>query len=229
VTIRPKFVYLAKRHPRLTREQFISRWREHGALAMGFMARQHWENVTRYVHCDAIHDHGLSGVSDDYDGVGLIWFKDLDARKRHRSFAEARAAREADEDLAFAARVDRAALLTDEQVVLEGPTAGVKVVRFIARDRGAGDESREVAWREEQRTTVLGGLDGAMRRYVQNVPLPPENGVASSLDCRAVEEMWFDDVDALSRAWPKVMSANTGATAAAIVIVREVFLYPPPR
>jgi hypothetical protein len=76
---------------------------------------------------------------------------------------------------------------------------------------------------------VLGGLDGAMRRYVQNVPLPPGNGVASSLDCRAVEEMWFDDVDALSRAWPKVMSANTGATAAAIVIVREVFLYPPPR
>jgi hypothetical protein len=100
--VRPKRLYLVKRHPSLTREQFVARWREHGALAMRFMARQQWENVVRYAQCDAIHDHGLAGVTRDYDGVGMIGFRDLEARRRHATFAEARAVLEADEDLASA-------------------------------------------------------------------------------------------------------------------------------
>jgi hypothetical protein len=44
-----KLAYLAKRNPALSREQFIRRWRQHGALAMG-PAR--WDSVGRYAQCD---------------------------------------------------------------------------------------------------------------------------------------------------------------------------------
>ena len=219
--IRPKRMYLVKRNPRFSAETFVPRWREHGRLAMQFMARQHWDNVVRYAHYDPVRDPRLTGVTREYDGVGMIGFRDVDARKRHVGFVEARSVLEADEDDAFGERVNRAGLVADEQVIVDGPTTGIGVVRVVAKERGP-----LAAWQAAQRQRVPAALAGMLRRYVHDVPLPPENGVAWGLDCLAVEELWFDDVETTVRAWPSIGATATGDGP--VVVVREVLLYPSP-
>ena len=92
--------------PDLTRRR-----RRHGKLAMHFMAAQHWENVLRYVHCDAVRDTALAGIDEQWDGMGILLFRDSAARRRHIGVPEARAALEADEDATFAERVSRNGLV----------------------------------------------------------------------------------------------------------------------
>lgn len=68
--MQPKLIYLAQRRPDLSREGFVTLWRQHGALGM---SRPRWKNIARYAHCDVL-DAGadIPGISNDYDGVGLI-------------------------------------------------------------------------------------------------------------------------------------------------------------
>src|SRR6187401_1314827 len=130
-----KRMYLAVRHPSLSPEAFVTRWRTHGALAMSFMARQQWENVTRYVQCDALRDHGLEGIAPDFDGIGMISFRDAEARKRHVGNADARAVLEADEDDTFAMRVNRRGFVAAEMVLIARSDPEVALVRVIRRSR----------------------------------------------------------------------------------------------
>jgi hypothetical protein len=68
-----KLIYIAKRNPKFTREQFIARWRKHGALAM---SQQLWRQAARYVQASSIPSPSIEGASETYDAVGVLWFKD---------------------------------------------------------------------------------------------------------------------------------------------------------
>ena len=197
MTVQPKRLYFVQRHPSLTREEFIPRWRQHGRLAMHFMARQDWANVARYVHCDALHDHGLAGIDQRWDGMGIVLFRDQEARRRHLGFAEARVALEADEDAAFAQRVNRNGLVAREQLLRDGPSGGVKLVRVFKRRVGVSAPEFDRCWRDLHVPEAQGAFDQALRRHAQNWPLAPEHAGGWGLDCDVVEELWFASVDAL--------------------------------
>ena len=81
--VQAKRIYFAQCNASLDRNAFIARWRRHGKLAMHFMAAQHWENVLRYVHCDAVRDTALAGIDEQWDGMGILLFRDSAARRRH--------------------------------------------------------------------------------------------------------------------------------------------------
>ena len=75
-----KLAYLAQRNPALSREQFIRRWRQHGALAMG-LAR--WDSIGRYAQCDCLPvPAGLTRASQEYDGIGIVWFTEANPGSR---------------------------------------------------------------------------------------------------------------------------------------------------
>ncbi|MGE0802837.1 MAG: EthD domain-containing protein [Lautropia sp.] len=225
---RPKRLYLARRHPGLSREAFKVQWRAHGLLAMHFMARQQWENVMRYAHCDALAPDAAGG----FDGVGMVWFRDLAARRRHLQFAEARAALKADEDRVFAEHPDRSGLVCDEHVLLDAGTARIGLIRVLSRRSDLASEGFVRDWREEQERALIGSIGPDLLRYVQNTPLPPENGISWGLECDLIDELWFADVDALHAAMrrsPAVVALHDDDRfdhAPTLIVVEQVLLHP---
>jgi len=229
-TVHPKRMYLAYRHPTLSPEAFIPRWRQHGALAMQFMAEQGWQNVTSYSHCDAIRDSGLTGVAGEIDGVGMFRFHDLEARRRHVQFQRARSVLEADEDSTFGHRVNRTGWVADERVFVTGGTPRVALMRVITRDAGLEASHFETHWQGPYARDLIAACGPALRRYVQDWPLVPEFGNAWGLTCTLIDELWFDELDALKACWAQhqALLALSGESSVApdvkLVPVREVVL-----
>jgi uncharacterized protein (TIGR02118 family) len=230
--VRPKRLYLARRKPALTRDQFRARWRQHGNLAMSFMARQNWENVTAYIHFDPLREaSGIAGASDDYDAIGWIRFKDIEARKRHVQFAEARAVLEADEDEFFAARVNTTGMVTFETTLRDGPPTGVTKFCFLKRKHELTPDEFAEHWANRHAPLLLNAVP-SVQRYAQNHPLPPEKGGAWSLGCDGVEESWFASLDDLKAAHAASAMKEVDADRrrfvqdCVVVIARQVVLYP---
>lgn len=81
-----KAIYLIRRKPEMSREDFHRYWREvHGAIAARI------PGLRRYVQCHAIpRDHG---DADGFDGAAEAWFDDMDAVRRAVASPEYAAAR----------------------------------------------------------------------------------------------------------------------------------------
>ncbi len=205
--MQPKRIYFVDPHPSLAPGAFTARWREHGRLAMAFMARQDWRNVVRYVHCDAVD---VPGVANAWAGMGIVVFRDAQARKDHIASPGQRLALEADEDLAFSQRVSRCGLVAREEVVVDGPADGLKLVRV---------------WGKGQAPRPRPALGDGLVRYVLDWPLEPENGSAWGLACSVVEEMWFERAEDIA----DLLGGDDDRRAVLFELaVRETTLYPPP-
>jgi uncharacterized protein (TIGR02118 family) len=230
--VKPKRLYLARRKPSLTREQFLKRWRQHGELAMSFMARQDWQNVTAYIHFDPVREaSGIAGASDDYDAIGWIRFKDTEARRRHIQFGEARAVLEPDEDAFFSDRVNKTGMVAGETTLRDGPSSGVTKFCFLKRRSEMSAAEFDDHWRNQHARLLLEAAP-AMHRYAQNYPLPPENGRAWGMGCDGVEESWFASLDDLKKAHatPAMQAVdedrNRFVRECVVVIAKQAVLYP---
>src|ERR1700728_4689988 len=111
----PKLIYLAKRNPGLSRDDFLKRWRQHGALGMSL---PRWKNISRYVHCDVLHPTTDAAVlNDEYDGVRLIWHHSAQARAAHLADTTSRSTMERDEFETFSQPIVNSCLLAREEIV----------------------------------------------------------------------------------------------------------------
>ena len=129
-----KTVYFAQRNPSLG-ERFRPRWRRHGALAMSLP--DIWNMVTRYAHCDPVRDppEGL-GVTAHYDGIGIVWFRSIDAY-RDAAQTEAMEAMRRDELLTFGAPVPEFSFRCTETVLKDDGPALFKIFSVMNRGDGA--------------------------------------------------------------------------------------------
>lgn len=194
----PKLIYLAKRNPALTREGFTRRWRQHGALGMS-MPR--WVNIRRYAHCD-VQQLGIKGVSEDYDGVGLIWHRSPEARMRHRADNSSQGQMVEDEAHTFAEPVYNFCLLAEESVLRSEGVGPVKLIRFVERSKAITAEAFARAWKGQYASALLQGTtSGDMLRYVQNHVLPPELPRGWGLRSDCVDEFWFESRDKAAAAF----------------------------
>jgi uncharacterized protein (TIGR02118 family) len=104
-----KAIYLIRRKPELSREDFHRYWREvHGAIAARI------PGLRRYVQCHAII---RDGDGDAFDGAAEAWFDDMDAVRRAVASPEYAAAR-ADE--ARFIDLERTSLILTEEVTVIG-------------------------------------------------------------------------------------------------------------
>lgn len=185
----PKLIYLARRNPALTRADFTARWRQHGALGMS-MPR--WVNIRRYAHCD-VQQFGVDGVSEDYDGVGLIWHRSAEARARHRGDNSSQGQMVEDEALTFAEPVYNSCLLAEESVLRSRGVGPVKLIHFIDRSKAITGDAFALAWRRQYAPAMLQETaSGDVLRYVQNHVLPPERPGGWGLRSDCVDEFWFE-------------------------------------
>jgi hypothetical protein len=219
--IRPKLMYLARRNPTLSREQFTPRWRQHGALGMS-MPR--WKNIWRYVHCDVLPESG-----SDYDGVGIVWHKSPEARLAHRQDTSSQATMEADELQTFDQLVvNFCALMEEGAVKAPQPSAGFKLIRFATC---RGQISRDDLWasaKAHANSLSATPVGRSMRGLTQNFALPSETGRPWGLAYDYIEEIWFDSVDDAAYARAQLQSAFPDVCdgrAHVAVITNEVVLY----
>ncbi|MEV4420953.1 EthD domain-containing protein [Patulibacter sp. NPDC049589] len=169
-------VYLARRHPSLTRDAFPARWRRHGALAMSLGL---WEHSERYVHCDVeehppvADDPYLPGAwTGEHDGIGLVTMPSVPAMRR-LSTAPDFPILLADECTAFAAPIPSGALVTRQVPHLDRPGTAAKVFAFVTPRDGVTREAFQERWTAHA-ARVMGDvpLRAPLLRYVHDVVLP---------------------------------------------------------
>lgn len=134
-----KLIYLARRNPRLSREQFMRRWRQHAAFSMG-LAR--WSAIQRCAYCDVLPPSlGIPWAVEGYDGVADIWFRG-DATPAD---PEDRARLSADEIETFSDYVSAFALHTREVIVKPGGGT-VKATLFVRNTASGGPGGFAARW-----------------------------------------------------------------------------------
>jgi hypothetical protein len=235
--MQPKLIYLAQRRPGMSRQDFVARWRQHGALGM---SRPRWKNIARYVHCDILSAGAdMPGISNDYDGVGLIWHKSPQARLAHRADTSSQADMEFDEERTFREPVANFCLLaTETQRLVFGviDDAVIKLFRFLKCE---DPSQRDLLIRKtgEQRRQMLAG--SSARRgwpigYCMNATLAPQSEGLSAwgLAADCTEEFWFKEIDELVlfrqhlTADPTLLNPTDSQMASRIeVITNEVILH----
>jgi hypothetical protein len=219
--IRPKLMYLARRNPALSREQFTPRWRQHGALGMS-MPR--WKNIWRYVHCDVLPESG-----DDYDGVGIVWHKSPESRRAHREDTSSQGAMEADEVQTFDRLVVNFCALMEERTVQEPrPSARVKLIRFAKLQAGVMREEFAADALLHAMNLLATPIGQSMRGFVQNQAQPTETGRPWGLPYDYIEELWFDRVSDAARARTQLrhaLPASCEGDEPIAVLTNEVVLY----
>ena len=101
-----KAIYLIRRKPGMSHEDFHRYWREvHGAIASRI------PGLRRYVQCHAMQD------GSEYDGAAEAWFDDMDAVRRavaSEEYATARA-----DEARFIDLARTTLIFTDEVPILE--------------------------------------------------------------------------------------------------------------
>jgi hypothetical protein len=197
-----KWIYLAQRNARLTREQFVERWLKHRTLgAPPAMGAEFLSADYAAVHAGPFP---AEGISDEYDAVGLFALRGLSSIPTVARFLKLDHI-QADEKRFFTTTSDRFSMFCAEKTLLDGEPTKHVVIQFLRRNQTISPYDFERRW-EDQSAMALGNLngDGSLKRYIQNVVVaPPPAGFAYD----GVGEFWYADSGHLRTAAAAVSSA----------------------
>jgi EthD domain len=187
-----KCIYLVKRNPALTEEEFPRRWRQHAKLAATTRLNNYFTGV---VQCSREREaDGFAGASREYDGVSLLDMRDRNATREIWDEPEQGAILAPDELLTFSRLIRECMITTEERVTREGPYTGVLLLRFLGRAPGLSQQQFLAHWEEMHGRVELGGARGDLvTRAVSNVVIdPPPPDYPFDL----IAEQWFGDLAA---------------------------------
>jgi EthD domain-containing protein len=226
MTDRPKLIYLARRHPALSRADFPARWRRHGRLGMSL---PRWRNIWRYMQCDALPWASAPlPLAADCDGVGLVWYRSAEARAQHVDDAD-RAIMAQDELETFDRPVRSAAFLARE-IVLEPPRDdGITVFCLLYRHPNAPLDSASSIVAEQRGERLRRALRGAgsPAGYTLNLPYDGgAGGISTGLGCIAIDELSFDSLASAERLSPSLAADKPlGIERVEVVLAKKLLLY----
>lgn len=188
-----KMIYLAKRNPATTHEQFLENWKGHSALTARFPEmRKHFLQVAQ---CSRIQDDSLlPEATRDYDGLNLLTMRSLLDALEVWDSADARTTMRSDELRVFSTYARDFTLIAEDSVLIDGPMRGTVVVQFLRRRAGSDRESFIKAWSGAQGRALMAcsAFTGTVRRFVHNyVVLDPPPGY----EYDGIAELWFDRLD----------------------------------
>lgn len=208
-----KLIYLAKRKPGFTPDEFTRRWRMHGARGMSVSM---WRHAVGYVQAEPIRPAPIAGGSEEYDAVACYMVRDeaFTAPPILPDDADANAMMAADELETFSGPIMPVGLFVNEEVLKAGVLGGTSAWLFF------GDEgkAREVAKR-------FAGAPG-LNRLICNVKRTDEalGGLQGGLPYSAVVEVAAMDLPSL-----RTILAQTGddvfKAVDVAVITREAVLW----
>jgi hypothetical protein len=208
-----KFLYLANRKPDFTTEAFISRWRQHGALAMSL---PFWQRFFFYMQADVVRPIPIPGASNEYDGVSYMLAPDdsLFANPSAEDTANVQILLE-DETKTFRGPIPPMGLVVEERISKQGPRGGVTAYLFFHALDKAQSVADAFAKRKEIRRLI-------MNRVRDDLKATQE----LALDYKAVAEISANSIEDLT----SLLSADTASwrKAPLALITRESILWDKP-
>jgi hypothetical protein len=217
-----KAIYLANRHPRLTRDEFRERWLTHSRV--GELLAGGRRPIAGLRYCLTVDPTGLlPGASNEHDGVGLLPLRSVVSIPSAHAVLTRNDVAFADELRTFERAVEEVTVYAASELVVDGPETDVVVFEY-ARGREAVDAV------EHLRATSRQGdddalLDAGVRRWVRNVAVgAPPRGFGYD----AVTELWFDSLDHVANAAPLIeafsdrRSAHTERRASFLLVTTVI-------
>jgi hypothetical protein len=189
-----KTVYLAKRNPDTSYEEFVANWRQHAVLSGSFPeVGRRFESV---IQCKRVLDDlGEDlGLTQEFDGANLLGLTSLfDAVDVYNQ--EGIPTLQADEKRVFSDYVSESSMTGVEHVLLDGDRGQVVVLELVRRRPGSDLRSFLLSWTGDYARAVMSSapFGACVRRYVHNqivLPTPPGWGYDG------IAELWFDDAGA---------------------------------
>lgn len=184
-----RMIYLARRNPATTHEEFVSNWRQH--IGLGGNYPSVYRRFTDVVQCDVILDPALTGSASDvpggFDGIELTTARDLPASISVWDEPDVQNHLVPDERRVFATIVQELTLHALASVLIGGPRTPYVLARLLTRSPGLSREDFIRTW-----AALPLPEHKSIRRHVRDfVILDPPPAVPFD----GVEEIWFDAPD----------------------------------
>lgn len=138
-----KLIYLARRKPGFTTDEFVCRWRRHGALGM---AQPLWRFALGYVQSEPIRPAAIPGASEDYDAIACFMIRDEMFDQMNDADMAGAIAMAEDELETFSAPIPTTSLWVKEEPIRPGELGGITAYLFF-EDAG---NAREIAERNRK-------------------------------------------------------------------------------
>jgi len=205
-----KLIYLARRKPGFTFDEFVRRWRKHGALAM---AQPIWRHAVGYVQAEPIRPAPLAGASEEFDAVACFMIRDEMYSEMNEEDMAGATLIAADELETFSAAIPTVSLWVKEEHIRAGELGGISAYLFFENPSNA----REIA----ERASEAEGFNRIILNLRDDERLGPE---ANTLPYGAVVELSASSIPSLATA---VRSNGDGLLPASNVamVTREAVLW----
>jgi len=122
-----KLIYLAQRKPGFSFDEFVCRWRQHGALGMSLPL---WRFALGYVQAEPIKPSPFGAASDEYDAVCCYMVQDEMFSSMTEEDLPGAAAMAADELETFSGPIPDVALWVSEETIRPGALGGFTAYLF---------------------------------------------------------------------------------------------------
>lgn len=176
-----KSIYLSCRNSRLSHDQFVRRWRQHGALAM---SKSFFRHIQAYVQAEVLVSPGFAHATQDYDAIAYIISSD-----RQHTAAEIDELKDMviDEYETFFDAILPHLIQVEERVVKAGPLGGTTAFLFFLDAGPAEDVALSMARSDADRVILNLRLEGQEME-----------GLSADIPYRAVVEASARDLRALA-------------------------------
>jgi hypothetical protein len=193
-----KAIYLANRHPRLSREQFRERWLQHSQV--GKVLAEGPQPIVGLRYCLTVDPSGvLPGASDEHDGVGLLALRSVVSIPSAYEVLTRNDVAFADELRAFERAVEEVTVYAGSELVVDGPETDVVVFEYARRRAGVDPVEHLQATARAAEDDAL--VEAGARRWVRNVAV---GGAPRGFGYDSVTELWFDSLDQVAAAAPAI-------------------------
>jgi hypothetical protein len=187
-----KTIYLAKRNPSTSYEEFVANWRQHAVLSGSFPeVGRRFDSVIQCKRVLDDLDEDL-GLTQEFDGANLLGLTSLfDAVDVYNQ--EGIPALRTDEKRVFSDYVSESSMTGVEHVLLDGERGRVVVLELVRRRPGTDLRSFLLSWTGDYARAVMSSapFGDHVRRYVHNqivLPTPPGWGYDG------IAELWFGHI-----------------------------------
>jgi len=186
-----KSIYLAKRNPNTTYEEFMENWRQHAVLSGSFPdVGKYFDGV---VQCKRIQDLEIPGLSTEYDGANILTLTSLLGAVEVHDQEGIETLRK-DEKRVFADYVIDTSMTVHETVVQDKPIGQFVLVEFARRNEGVTPQEFVKSWSGAYGRALVASepFEKYVGRYVHNhvvLPSPP------GYEFDGISETWFENLD----------------------------------
>jgi hypothetical protein len=217
-----KAIYLANRHPRLTRDEFRERWLTHSRV--GELLTGGPRPIAGLRYCLTVDPSGiLPGASNEHDGVGLLPLRSVVSIPAAHAVLTRNDVAFADELRTFERAVEEVTVYAASELVVEGPETDVVVFHYARRRDDVDPVEHVRAMERHAEDDAL--VEAGVRRWARNVAV---GAAPRGFGYDAVTELWFDSLDDVATAAPAIegflerRSAHTERRASLVLVTTVI-------